>query len=377
MGSTALQLAYEIVRSAPVGRRSLAATLELSPASATRLVKELLGAGIVEEGEETQPTLGRPVVAVQPSSKLLLAGITFHTSGATAVLMDARGQVRESLEAELSDHSVAAVAALGKELLRELAAEADRPITATGVSLGGAISPAGYVTRAPFYGWRQVDLGAQWGRKKPTVFVNDADAFALGELWYGVGRQYSDFAIVTTGMGVGHAVVRERKLLDSPYSGIGLIGHVPVAGPEVVCKLGHRRCASAVLSMPALAHDMHAVGVPVADIADADQFASSLRQIVQEGDPAGIAVLENYAQALCRTIVIVGNVSMVSQVVVGGELAQLAGWQELAVKEKLAQMHDPDEPGLTLHVRDGAFVDWARGAAAVAFRTWIRHRLEK
>jgi predicted NBD/HSP70 family sugar kinase len=57
------------------------------------------------------------------------------------------------------------------------------------------------VTRAPFLGWRDVDLGAALHEALglPIVVENDIVALVEAEHWFGEGRGIDDFAVVTIG----------------------------------------------------------------------------------------------------------------------------------------------------------------------------------
>lgn len=65
-------------------------------------------------------------------------------------------------------------------------------------------------------------LGARTGL--PVSLANDADLAAVGEAYFGAGREFSDVAFVTISTGVGAGVLLGRKLVHGRHSGAE-IGH--------------------------------------------------------------------------------------------------------------------------------------------------------
>ncbi|HEX6472320.1 MAG TPA: ROK family protein [Streptosporangiaceae bacterium] len=66
----------------------------------------------------------------------------------------------------------------------------------------------------------------------PTVLGNDADAYAVYEMWFGAGRELSRFAIVLLREGVGSSLVVGNRLFDGPME----LGHLSVLSD------GKRQC---------------------------------------------------------------------------------------------------------------------------------------
>ncbi len=87
----------------------------------------------------------------------------------------------------------------------------------------------------------------------PVAMENDADAAALGELYWGSGKSHTPMIYVTVGTGIGVSVILDGKI----YRGAGQchpeIGHqvIDPAGP--LCTCGVRGCWESLASGPAIA----------------------------------------------------------------------------------------------------------------------------
>ena len=387
---SAILVAHEIVRRGPLGRLELAKALGLSPASLTRIAKQLIYLGIAEEakskpeldrGEDrASKTLGRPVTNMRVRAGILFAGVLLYEGGATVALVDSTGRTRYS-HAEHADMSTPqAIGKVVDELLSSAeAAGANETIEAAVVALDGIVDRDGYVTSAPSLGLEQIDL-SQYVEPRlfPLWYSNDSDALSQGELWFGIGRKVDDFAVLTTGATVRHALVRSGKLLSSDDGGHQRIARMPLSGGSGICTLGHRGCVSTALTVQSL---RSRVAWAQPDLAQKDlnteEFIALLREKLLAKDPALTQILCGFEHALHKAVTVVSSVAMVSDVVICGTLAAIAEWPEMEFEKELAEFLGPSIDPIRVHVRKGGYANWAAGAGAVAIDYWIRRLVEK
>ena len=72
---------------------------------------------------------------------------------------------------------------------------------------------------------------------------NDANVAALGEMWQGGGKGYSDLVMVTLGTGVGGGIIIDSKIIAGYHGAGGEIGHACVNHNEVrPCNCGNHGC---------------------------------------------------------------------------------------------------------------------------------------
>ena len=82
----------------------------------------------------------------------------------------------------------------------------------------------------------------------PTSVVNDANAVALAENRYGIGRSVNSFVIITIGTGLGAGIVINNKLFDGSYGYAGEFGHTKVENIDRTCNCGGVGCLETVVS---------------------------------------------------------------------------------------------------------------------------------
>ena len=87
----------------------------------------------------------------------------------------------------------------------------------------------------------------------PVALENDADAAALGELYWGAGKSKMRFLYVTVGTGIGVSVILDGKVYRGVDGCHPEIGHhiIDPAGPPCTC--GVRGCWESLAAGPAMA----------------------------------------------------------------------------------------------------------------------------
>lgn len=67
----------------------------------------------------------------------------------------------------------------------------------------------------------------------PAFQSNDANCFALGETYYGAGKNYNNLVGITLGTGLGGGIILNRKIHTGMMGGAGELGCVPFHGGMV------------------------------------------------------------------------------------------------------------------------------------------------
>lgn len=86
-----------------------------------------------------------------------------------------------------------------------------------------------------------------------TYVENDANAAALGELWFGAGRGCRNFVYVTVSTGVGGGIIINGDIYQGNTGNAGEIGHITIdpSGPR--CNCGNYGCLEVLASGTAVA----------------------------------------------------------------------------------------------------------------------------
>ncbi len=365
-------LVMGVLEQGPVSRHELLKTLDLSAPSLTRLSKRFLDSGVfteiknIDAGQDEGLPVGRPSKGYEINAAHgQVIGVKLTDTNAYGVLTDLTGRVLESTEVPLPGKTPSDVVGVVVDLVESMRTP---EVLGLGVALGGYVTTEGVVTRARFLGWRDVDLKKllENALGLPVTVENDVIALADGLRLFGVAKEESDFALVTIGAGVGHALVLRNQVVRTEQSGLGLGGHIPLDDSGPCCEVGHKGCSQAMLSTGAMTAQLAAVlGHEVS--------YEELLHMAEEGEGAAWAIVEASARSLGRMLAINANLSAFNVVVLGGEGTGLWDVAEEHVLAELERYRDPESAPMQVLVDQSGFGAWALGAAAVALQTYLNN----
>ena len=241
------------------------------------------------------------------------------------------------------------------------------PISGVGVSLGGLVADHRIVTRAPFYPWSEAvpladDLTARLG--VPVTVENDVTALARLHAWFGVGREAPDFCLLTLGIATGYALARDRHVLTTADSGLGLVGHLPLEPLGPLCPDGHRGCAQAMLSLGAISASISVSAGRWLTYREGLDLAA-------DGHAGARRVIADSARALGRLIATVTTASLTEHVVLAGTAIDLATADRPSIDAGIADIRPPAARTLHLEIEPDSPQPWARGAATAAISRYV------
>ncbi len=86
----------------------------------------------------------------------------------------------------------------------------------------------------------------------PVSLDNDANATAIGEMYFGAGRELNDFILITLGTGLGSGIVVNRQLVYGCDGLAGELGHICVDMNGRDCACGRKGCLETYVSATGL-----------------------------------------------------------------------------------------------------------------------------
>jgi len=152
-------------------------------------------------------------------------------------------------------------------------------LDAIGVGAPGLSNPeTGILFTSPnLPGWRDVPLRDILEDKlgKKTFLINDANAAALGEFYFGAARGARNFVYVTISTGIGGGIVIDGKIYTGTLGVAGEVGHMTIDDKGPLCKCGNRGCWETLASGTALAGEARhrikqGVKTRILDLVDGD-----------------------------------------------------------------------------------------------------------
>jgi len=130
-------------------------------------------------------------------------------------------------------------------------------LTAVGIGAPGLSNPStGVLYTSPnLPGWQDVPLrdiiAQELGRT--AYLINDANAAAIGEFYYGAGRGAHNFIYITVSTGIGGGIIINGELYTGPTGTAGEVGHMVIDDNGPLCNCGNRGCWETLASGRALA----------------------------------------------------------------------------------------------------------------------------
>lgn len=169
----------------------------------------------------------------------------------------------------------------------------------------------------------------------PVIIENDANAAAHGELFAGIGRNFSDFVLLTLGTGIGGGIIYNRKLMNVSAE----IGHMSINAEGNKCLCGNYGClesyasATAIISSAISLLENGRKSILRERITDYKKItAKEIFQAAEEGDLLSIEVLKNAGKFLGIGISNIINILSPQAVILTGGL--IGAW-DIYVKEAI------------------------------------------
>lgn len=366
-----------VASSEPASRAAIAKATRLTKPTVSKLVEELVGAGLVQEGSPQARGTGRPIVPLSPAQGTLVAlGLEVAADHISCLAVDLAGR-------EISQHTEylhvtarsvdAAVDRSARLVAAARTAAGAVPTVGICVALPGRISPDGSrVLSAPNLGWADVPFVERLAAHPllaglPVRAQNDNRLAVNTEL---DRRPGASFLYVRGSTGVGGAIVLEGSVLDGQHGWAGEIGHTVIEQGGARCRCGRRGCLEAYVSYHAL-RERAGLGedVLIEELVDALALSTDRAEVIGTiGRSLGLAI----ANAL--------NVLDLSTVVLSGYLAPIAEEISPVVRATVEAHALAVEAGpVTIERSDGLADPSLRGAARAALDpvltspgTWIR-----
>jgi predicted NBD/HSP70 family sugar kinase len=359
--SAILQL---IGRAGPIARNEIARELGLSPATVTKVTRDLIDGGIVHVVDQAPSRGGRPALLLATVGSAAHAlGVKVAPDHVVGVRVDLDARVLERFEEPFDASGADAVGNLERLLLPHVRPRDDAPpLLGVGLGVPGVVGGAGLrVVESQPLSWVGVELGEVLGQRLgvPVLVDNDVNTLVIAERLYGRGRTCNQFATVTIGRGVGLGIIVDGDVYRGARGGAGELGHTVVAPDGPLCECGRRGCLETLVSDPALVRQGREAGI----LGPADGIAQ-LRLLARGGDVAAGAIFAAAGATLGRAVAGVVSILDPELVLVSGEGTE--AWPLLA--ESFEAAYGAAAP---VEVDPWDDVKWARGGAALVLRATL------
>ncbi|HKB85087.1 MAG TPA: ROK family protein [Ignavibacteriaceae bacterium] len=254
--------------------------------------------------------------------------------GGTSVkigIVSEKGKISKklSVESRSADGPDAVIEQIKKGIY-EILKKSKKKIYGIGIGAPGVVSvKKGTVENPPnFPGWEKVNLGKLIEKEfnKKVYVENDANAAAIGELIFGMGKKYDSFIMVTLGTGVGGGIIINNKIYRGEFGAAGEIGHVTINNEGPRCNCGSFGCIEAYVGNHYLVsrikkelpdHPDSKIWELIDD--DLEQLSPKIIDTASEsGDPYAQSIVKKMGYFLGCALASVSNLLDVSTFIIGG-----------------------------------------------------------
>lgn len=329
-----------------ISRMELTKLTDLSRATISIAVNELIELGLIRETEPQQSTGGRPAINLElvPNSHIILGADLIDQAwvlGAFDLLGNTLLMQRIPYASPTPE---AAVQALAEELPHFVNKLDKEPIPLIGLGIPGLVDTnRGLLHSSAVLGWRQVELSRMMTDKLrwTVVVLNRSRARGLAESRYGAGRHYNQMIYIGIDTGIGAGIYVQRELIHGAIGGAGELGHTSVELDGVLCLCGNRGCLQMYAAAPAIElearkrlredTDSSLLREPEFDLQLLN--AKQICQVADQGDELAVQVVNNAATYLGMTMANLVNLLNPEAIILGGMIPmECSTYLETAVK---------------------------------------------
>jgi glucokinase len=208
-------------------------------------------------------------------------------------------------------------------------------ICAIGIGAAGISNPeAGILFTSPnLPALRDVPLRdimqERLGRK--TFVINDANAAALGEFYFGAARGVRNFIYITLSTGIGGGIVIDGKIYTGAIGAAGEVGHMTIDDNGPICNCGNKGCWETLASGTALAREAkqrikEGVKTSILEYAEGDVkkvTAQVIHSAAQQGDSLAKELIARTGYYVGVGLANLINIFNPELIVIGGGLSNI------------------------------------------------------
>ncbi|MBM1106582.1 ROK family protein [Aurantibacter crassamenti] len=195
------------------------------------------------------------------------------------------------------------------EEIEQLRTTTTKTYTIQGVGIGApnANYKTGEMINPPNFSWGQrvpVKKMVQQLLNFPVYMTNDANAAALGELYFGAGKNMKNFVVLTLGTGLGSGIINEGRLIYGQHGMAGELGHVNVFSEGRQCNCGLKGCLETYASVTGIKRTVYELFADsnaeslLRSVSYEDLTGKNISEAANEGDIIALKAFEYTAQIL-------------------------------------------------------------------------------
>jgi glucokinase-like ROK family protein len=319
---------------APISRAELASITKLNRSTVTNIVNVLIDDGLVLELETMESKIGRPGIALtlRPEGGAVI-GVEIGVGFISIILTDFVANIlwRSYVEIPPTLSKIQIISKAEDLIDQAIKVANERRMRLLGIGMGvpGMVDvQKGVLLFAPNLGWDDVPLRLIYSQRfhLPLFLDNEANLGALGEYYFGVGRNVDNFIYLSSEVGLGGGVIINGQLFKGSRGFAGEIGHIKRDPQGEICGCGRRGCwetqvgPRAVIQRAKRSIVENPQGL-LAKKVNGDPESLTFKDVVDcalQGDQVCRSAMENVGRNLGTGIADLANIFNPQMVVIGG-----------------------------------------------------------
>jgi len=299
-------------RERELSRYDLSKQTGLDPATANKMIKELLEAGFVKEtGKGTSSGGRRPIMLQIEESKLHFMTIMMRRNCLVFRISDFG--FREILRQQIDIPEPLEPAAILRTIREHLSLASEYQLLGVGVGVEGPVnSLTGVVLNCGCFKGGNLAVGEMIQEALSVPVLVEARSRVMAYAEYSDYPDRGNLLAIYAGTGVGAALVTRRGVFRGESGFAGEIGHTQVTNGTRRCILGHKGCLESELSVTVLIDDISKMEARAVPLSDLDTLYKSSAQVRE--------YLDAKAELLAGVIASSVDLFDPNQLVLGGEL---------------------------------------------------------
>jgi len=245
-----------------ISRAELAKKSGLSAPTISRIVEALIREGLTKEIGVGESNGGRRPTLLKFSGRdSFIIGIDLGTTNIYGILANLDAKIiAEIRRPTVVEEGFSRIMERTSEIINELRnrlGDKKAEVCGIGMAIAGLINrERNIVEFSPDFHWHEVDVRAALSQSNeiPVMFDNVTRVMALGEMWYGAGRDYRNFIMINVGYGIGAGIIIQGSPLYGLKGMAGEFGHITLdKDSDAQCECGNFGCLEALASGNAIA----------------------------------------------------------------------------------------------------------------------------
>ena len=156
----------------------------------------------------------------------------------------------------------------------------------------------------------------------PVCLEHDAKAAAVGEFYYGAGKDDDSMVYVVTGTGVGAAIIIDGEIYRGLHNFAGEVGHITMDRNGERCPCGSRGCVETYVSGPWIARRYQKALDQSGATRTEEITGEFVARMAKQGEDLAQQVMTNAGEALGIAIASMAMILNIDLYVIGGSVAK-------------------------------------------------------